>query len=132
MTKGQRIWAKPKLSVLYWLDLLTFMVKFTGSFHCKTFLPVPDLIVKKIHDLNVLEDFMEWPLFELKISALSLSFLGQFSIMTRIWKRNLSELYCTEVRFVSFLSGWFTTMTVIDPPERKLGKRTSVYWCKNQ
>ena len=34
---------------------------------------------------------------------------------------------CTEVRFASFLSGGFTTMAVIDPPERKLAKRTSVY-----
>ena len=33
---------------------------------------------------------------------------------------------CTEVRFASFLSGGFTTMAVIDPPERKLAKRTSV------
>ena len=34
----------------------------------------------------------------------------------------------TEVRFASFLSGGFTTMAVINPPERKLAKRTSVYW----
>ena len=27
---------------------------------------------------------------------------------------------CTEVRFASFLSGGFTTMEVISPPERKL------------
>ena len=27
---------------------------------------------------------------------------------------------CTEVRFDSFLSGGFTTMAVINPPERKL------------
>ena len=33
---------------------------------------------------------------------------------------------CTEVCFVSF--GGFTTMTVINPPERKLAKRTSVQW----
>ena len=32
----------------------------------------------------------------------------------------------TKVRFASFLSGGFTTMTVINPPERKLSKRTSV------
>ena len=35
-------------------------------------------------------------------------------------------LYCTEVCFASFLSGGFTTMAVINPPERKLAKRTSV------
>ena len=33
---------------------------------------------------------------------------------------------CTEVRFASFLSGRFTTMAVINPPEKKLAKRTSV------
>ena len=33
----------------------------------------------------------------------------------------------SEVRFASFLSGGFTTtMAVINPPERKLAKRTSV------
>ena len=32
----------------------------------------------------------------------------------------------TEVRFASFLSGGFTTVAVINPPERKLAKRTSV------
>jgi hypothetical protein len=35
--------------------------------------------------------------------------------------------YCTEVRFASFLSGGFTTMAVMNPPEKKLEKRTSVY-----
>ena len=36
------------------------------------------------------------------------------------------------MRFASFLSGEFTTMAVINPPERKLAKRTSVQWnnCK--
>jgi hypothetical protein len=36
---------------------------------------------------------------------------------------------CTEVLFASFLSGGFTAMAVINPPERKLAKRTSVKWC---
>ena len=35
--------------------------------------------------------------------------------------------HCTEVRFDSFLSGGFTTMAVINPPERKLAKGTSVH-----
>ena len=30
------------------------------------------------------------------------------------------------MRFASFLSGGFTTMAVVNPPERKLAKRTSV------
>ena len=32
----------------------------------------------------------------------------------------------TEVRFVSFFSGGFITAIVVNQPERKLGKRTSV------
>ena len=35
---------------------------------------------------------------------------------------------CTEVRFASLLSGGFNTMAVINPPERKLAKRTSVHF----
>ena len=34
----------------------------------------------------------------------------------------------TEVRFVSFLSGAFITAVVVNPPEKKLAKRTSVQW----
>ena len=36
---------------------------------------------------------------------------------------------CTVVRFASFLSSGFTTVAVINPPKRKLAKRTSVEWC---
>ena len=36
-------------------------------------------------------------------------------------------MYFTEVCFASFLSGGFTTVAVINPPERKLAKRTSVH-----
>ena len=36
----------------------------------------------------------------------------------------------TEVRFSSLLSGGFTTMAVINPPEKKLANRTSVHWQK--
>ena len=36
--------------------------------------------------------------------------------------------HCTEVRFASFLSGGFTNMAVINPPERKVAKRTSVHF----
>jgi hypothetical protein len=33
------------------------------------------------------------------------------------------------VRFASFLSGGFTTMALINPPEKKIGqKRTSLQW----
>ena len=43
-----------------------------------------------------------------------------------------SSLQCTEVRFASFLSGGFTTMAVMNPPENKLEKRTysSLNICK--
>ena len=37
----------------------------------------------------------------------------------------------TEVRFASLFSGEFTTMAVINTPERKLAKRTSVQWVGN-
>ena len=36
--------------------------------------------------------------------------------------------HCTEVRFVSFLSGGFITLIVVNPPERKLAKRTFVHY----
>ena len=36
------------------------------------------------------------------------------------------SVQCTEVRFASFLSGGFTTMAVINQPERKLAKRIFV------
>ena len=39
--------------------------------------------------------------------------------------------YCTEVRFASFLSGGFTTMAVMNPPEKKLEKRTYVHCVKS-
>ena len=35
--------------------------------------------------------------------------------------------HCTEVRFAIFLSGGFTNTAVINPPETKLAKRTSVH-----
>ena len=41
-----------------------------------------------------------------------------------------SFLYCTEVRFASFLSGRFITMAAINSPEKKLAKRTSVQYKK--
>ena len=35
----------------------------------------------------------------------------------------------TEVRFASFLSGRFITAIVVNPPEKKLAKQTSVERC---
>ena len=40
------------------------------------------------------------------------------------------SLQCIKQSFASFLSGGFTTMAVVNPPERILAKRTSVQWCK--
>ena len=40
-----------------------------------------------------------------------------------------SSAQCTEVRFASFLSGEIITAIVVNPPERKLAKSTSVQWC---
>ena len=39
----------------------------------------------------------------------------------------IAAVQSTEVRFASFPSGEFTTMTVMNPPEKKLEKRTSVH-----
>ena len=50
------------------------------------------------------------------------------SLIYTVTLKPLETLHCTEVRFVSFLSGDFATMAVIDPPERKLAKCTSVHW----
>ena len=47
-------------------------------------------------------------------------------VVTKKWISNAMQ--CTEVRFASFLSGGFTIMAEINPPERKLAKRTSVHW----
>ena len=39
---------------------------------------------------------------------------------------DINSIHYTEVHFATFLSGGFTTMAVINPPERKLAKCTSV------
>ena len=41
---------------------------------------------------------------------------------------NEDPTQCTEVRFASLLSGVFTTMAVMNPPKKKLEKRTFVQW----
>jgi hypothetical protein len=38
--------------------------------------------------------------------------------------------HCTKVRFASFQSGGFITVLVVNPPESKLAKRTSVHCAK--
>ena len=44
---------------------------------------------------------------------------------------NCQSNHCTEVRFASFFSGGFTTMSLMNPPEKKLEKRTPVHCPKN-
>ena len=58
--------------------------------------------------------------FGVKIIVLSNQIFGGY---LELWFRE-----CTEVRFARFISGEFTTMAVINPPERKLTKCTSVEW----
>ena len=48
-------------------------------------------------------------------------------VQINIWKQALWPLHNTEMRFASFLSGGFITAIVVNPPERKLAKRTSVH-----
>ena len=42
--------------------------------------------------------------------------------------RDVHATYCTEMRFASFFSGGFITAIVVNPPERKLAKHTSVHY----
>ena len=49
----------------------------------------------------------------------------EFHVQLSNHKRDFN--HCTEVRFASFLSSIFTTMSVINPPERKLAKCISVH-----
>ena len=67
------------------------------------------------------KSFKFWKILEGKNSF----FAGIYHI---IWACLLRPNKCTEVRFASFLSGGFTTMAVINPPERKLAKRISLKW----
>ena len=39
----------------------------------------------------------------------------------------LNMIHYTEVRFAGFFSGGFITAIVVNPPERRLAKRTSVH-----
>ena len=68
-------------------------------------------------------------LYFLKCWPMHVDFLDNFSERYESKSNSIFD-QCTEVRFASFLSCDFTTMAVIDPPERKLAKRTSVHWSK--
>ena len=58
------------------------------------------------------------------ISNLSLSIKRKIIYMHVIFLT--ASMQCTKVHFASFLSGELTTTAVINPPEKKLAKRTSV------
>ena len=47
-----------------------------------------------------------------------------------IYEKYGSLTQFTEMRFASFLSGGFITVIVVNPPEKKLAKRTSVQCLK--
>ena len=55
-----------------------------------------------------------------------------FSIQIPFWVKLFYKVawadHCTEVRFSSLLSGGFITAIVVNPPESKLAKCTSVQW----
>ena len=53
---------------------------------------------------------------------ISIKSYGHTELHRKIYQR-------TEVRFASFLPGGFITDIVVNPPESKLAKRTSVQWC---
>ena len=63
-------------------------------------------------------------------SFLGGGFLGginkELMFLSRFWG-NFVSMHSTEVRFTSFFSGGFITAIVVNPPERKLAKRTSVH-----
>ena len=47
------------------------------------------------------------------------------STKRQLWPLQQWSVHCTEVRFSSFFSGGFIIAIVVNPPERKLAKRTS-------
>ena len=49
-------------------------------------------------------------------------------LLHTVWPLNVRAAGWIEVRFASFLFGGFTTTAVMNPPERKLKKCTSVRW----
>ena len=53
--------------------------------------------------------------------------LRKFSPYLVIYSKKIVPNHCTEVRFASLLSGGFITAIVVNPPEMKLAKRTSVH-----
>ena len=76
------------------------------------------------------KDLSTWyRLIELDKKMYGLPFHILWNYLRIILSSSLIDLnQYTEVRFASLLSGGFTTMAVINPPEKKLEKRTSLQW----
>ena len=53
---------------------------------------------------------------------------AKFELSGQTFKLKYNFDHCTEVRFASLLSGGFITAIVVNLPERKPAKRTSVHW----
>ena len=56
----------------------------------------------------------------------NIKILPQRTDFSKIWKS--VAVHCTEVWCASFFPGGFLTAIVVNPPERRLAKRTSVHW----
>ena len=69
-----------------------------------------------------------WTFFLKKRLSISVLIQGKklFQKISPKCPGNVTVDHCTEVRFASLFSGGFITAIVVNPPERKLAKRTSV------
>ena len=69
-----------------------------------------------------------WKLWKL---VQNLILISNYFCLTAFWimqpQLNIST-HCTKVRFTNFFSVGFITAIVVNPPKRKLAKRTSVHW----
>ena len=82
---------------------------------------------------------MQW-FKKIVFSILNITHIPNGSVIYHLMWKSLSFLkwyqyarQCTEVHFASFLSGRFITAIVVNPPEKKLAKHTSMQctamWC---
>ena len=60
-----------------------------------------------------------------------ISTLAYLILKSTLAKKTQHFPHCTKVRFASFQSGGFITVTIVNPPKRKLAKRTSVHCPKD-
>jgi hypothetical protein len=125
ITKVAHYWnSRPKISLT---SLKNDLLKTTSS-HYFTYLKICydywnnfDMVNYKSQNL-----FSIVLLFESLIWTLKVTLQIIYYRILAIFSSNTLHL---EVRFASFLSGGFTTIAVINPPEKTLEKRTSVHCC---